>query len=93
MTRPPAFFQTTATAGNNAECVIRNAELCNKSFSTAVLIYGVLKLFCVINVLVIAVRVSGGHLCEAEAPTEPAGETAVRRAAIRFSPPRHCEAV
>ena len=32
---------------------------------------------------VIAVRVSGGHLCEAEAPTEPAGETAVRRAAIR----------
>ncbi len=33
--------------------------------------------------LVIAVRVSGGHLCEAEAPTEPAGETAVRRAAIR----------
>ena len=24
---------------------------------------------------VIAVRVSGGHLCEAEAPTEPAGET------------------
>ncbi len=33
---------------------------------------------------VIAVRVSGGHLCEAEAPTEPAGETAVRCAAIRF---------
>jgi len=33
------------------------------------------------------VRVSGGHLCEAEAPTEPAGETAVRRAAIRFSTP------
>ena len=32
-----------------------------------------------------AVRVSGGHLCEAEAPTEPAGETAVRCAAIRFS--------
>ena len=30
------------------------------------------------------VRVSGGHLCEAEAPTEPAGETAARRAAIRF---------
>ena len=26
---------------------------------------------------------SGGHLCEAEAPTEPAGETAARRAAIR----------
>jgi len=25
--------------------------------------------------LAIAVRVSGGHLCEAEAPTEPAGET------------------
>ena len=34
--------------------------------------------------LVIAVRVSGGHLCEAAAPTEPAGETAVRCAAIRF---------
>ena len=34
--------------------------------------------------LVIAVRVSGGHLCEAEAPTEPAGETAVRCVAIRF---------
>ena len=34
--------------------------------------------------LVIAVRVSGGHLCEAEAPTEPAGETAARCAAIRF---------
>ena len=34
---------------------------------------------------VIAVRVSGGHLCEAEAPTEPAGETAARRVAIRFS--------
>ena len=34
--------------------------------------------------LVIAkVRVSGGHLCEAEVPTEPAGETAARRAAIR----------
>ena len=33
---------------------------------------------------VIAVRVSGGHLCEAEAPTEPAGETAVRRAVILF---------
>ena len=26
---------------------------------------------------------SGGHLCEAEAPSEPAGETAVRCAAIR----------
>ena len=36
---------------------------------------------------VIAVRVSGGHLCEAEAPTEPAGETAVRRVAIRFPSP------
>ena len=35
--------------------------------------------------LVIAVRVSGGHLCEAEAPTEPAGETAVRCVAIRLS--------
>ena len=32
-------------------------------------------------------RVSGGHLCEAEAPTEPAGETAVRRVAIRFPIP------
>ena len=30
-------------------------------------------------------RVSGGHLCEAEAPTEPAGETAAGCAAIRFS--------
>ena len=47
----------------------------------------------VFPILVIAVRVSGGHLCEAEAPTEPAGETAVRCAAIRFSLPRHCEAV
>ena len=36
---------------------------------------------------VIAVRVSGGHLCEAEAPTEPAGETAARRAAIRSLAP------
>ena len=26
------------------------------------------------------VRVSGGHLCEAEAPTEPAGEKAVSEA-------------
>ena len=34
--------------------------------------------------LVIAVRVSGGHLCEAEAPTEPAGETAARCVAIRL---------
>ena len=33
--------------------------------------------------LVTVVRVSGGDLCEAEAPTEPAGETAVKRAAIR----------
>ena len=33
--------------------------------------------------LVIAVRVSGGHLCGAEAPTEPAGETAARCVAIR----------
>ena len=32
-------------------------------------------------------RVSGGHLCGAEAPTEPAGETAVRCAAIRSLPP------
>ena len=32
---------------------------------------------------VIVVRVSGGHLCEAEAPTEPAGETTVRCLAIR----------
>ena len=58
----------------------------NKSFNTAVLIYGVLKLFVLYKYFVIAVRVSGGHLCEAEAPTEPAGETAVRRVAIRFSP-------
>ena len=36
---------------------------------------------------VIAVRVSGGHLCKAEAPTEPTGETAVRRAAIVFPHP------
>ena len=36
---------------------------------------------------VIAVRVSGGHLCEAEAPTEPAGETAVRCVAIRSPSP------
>ena len=34
-----------------------------------------------------AVRVSGGHLCEAEAPTEPACETAARRAAIRSKSP------
>ena len=33
---------------------------------------------------VIAVRVSGGHLCGAEAPTEPAGETAARRVSIRL---------
>ena len=38
----------------------------------------------VTSCLVIAVRVSGGHLCEAEAPTEPAGETAARCVAIRF---------
>ena len=42
-------------------------------------------LFGALKTAVIAVRVSGGHLCEAEAPTEPAGETAVRRATIRFS--------
>ncbi len=42
-------------------------------------------LFGALKTAVIAVRVSGGHLCEAEAPTEPAGETAVRRAAIHFS--------
>ena len=30
---------------------------------------------------------SGGHLCEAEAPTEPACETAARRAAIRSKSP------
>ena len=35
-------------------------------------------------------RVSGGHLCEAEAPTEPAGETAVRRA-DKLSLTCHCE--
>ena len=37
------------------------------------------------SAFVIAVRVSGGHLCKAEAPTEPAGETAARRVAIRSS--------
>ena len=43
---------------------------------------------CAINCRpVIAVRVSGGHHCEAEAPTEPTGETAVRRAAIRSLAP------
>ena len=42
--------------------------------------------FCAYIKAVIAVRVSGGHLCEAEAATEPAGETAVRCAAIRFPP-------
>ena len=57
----------------------------NTSFNTAVLLYGVLKLFVLYKYFVIAVRVSGGHLCEAEAPTEPAGETSVRCAAIRFS--------
>ena len=36
--------------------------------------------------LVIAVRVSCGHLCGAEAPTEPTGETAARRVAIRSTP-------
>ena len=43
--------------------------------------------FCAYKKAVIAVRVSGGHLCDAEAPTEPAGETAVRRVAIRFPSP------
>ena len=57
----------------NSECVMRNYK--NKSLSTAVFS----------PPLVIAVRVSGGHLCEAEASTEPAGETAVKRAAIRLS--------
>ena len=61
----------------------------NTSFNTAVLLYGVLKLFVLYKYFVIAVRVSGGHLCEAEAPTEPAGETAVRCAAIRT--PCNCE--
>ena len=42
--------------------------------------------FCAYKKAVIAVRVSGGHLCDAEAPTEPAGETAVRRVAIRIFP-------
>ena len=37
------------------------------------------------SAFVIAVRVSGGHLCEAEALTEPAGETAARCVAICFS--------
>ena len=45
--------------------------------------------FCAYKKAVIAVRVSGGHLCKAEAPTEPAGETAARRAAILR--PCHCE--
>ena len=45
--------------------------------------------FCAYKKAVIAVRVSGGHLCEAETPTEPAGETAVRRVAILR--PCHCE--
>ena len=48
----------------------------NKSLSTAVY-----------SPLVIAVRVSGGHLCKAEASTEPAGETSARRAAIRSLAP------
>ena len=41
---------------------------------------------CAINCrpVIAKVRVSGGHLCKTEAPTEPAGETAVRRVAIRF---------
>ena len=65
----------------------------NKSFNTAVLIYGVLKLFVLYKYFVIAVRVSGGYLCEAETPTEPAGvrinfrlpviASAVGRVAIR----------
>ena len=37
------------------------------------------------RIVIAKVRVSGGHLCKAEAPTEPAGETAARCAAIRFS--------
>ena len=55
----------------------------NTSFNTAVLLYGVLKLFVLYKYFVIAVRVSAGHLCGAEAPPEPAGETAVRCTAIR----------
>ena len=31
------------------------------------------------------VRVSGGHLCEAEAPTEPAGEKAMQRGVVELS--------
>ena len=44
---------------------------------------------CAVNCrsVIAKVRVSGGHLCEAEAPTEPAGETADRCAAIRFPHP------
>ena len=38
------------------------------------------------RIVIAKVRVSGGHLCEAKAPTEPAGETAARRAAIRTPP-------
>ena len=56
----------------------------NTSFNTAVLLYGVLKPFVLYKYFVIAVRVPGGHLCGAEAPPEPAGETAVRCVAIRF---------
>ena len=48
-----------------------------------------LKLFVLYKYFVIAVRVSGGHLGGAEAPPEPAGETAVRCTAIRT--PCHCE--
>ena len=44
------------------------------------------KAFRMTSFFVIAVRVSGGHLCEAEAPTEPAGETAERCVAIRPLP-------
>ena len=36
------------------------------------------------RIVIAKVRVSGGHLCEAEAPTEPAGETAVRFVAIHL---------
>jgi len=37
------------------------------------------------------VRLSGGHLCEAEAPTEPAGEMCKRLRQSVLSPSRHCE--
>ena len=45
-----------------------------------------------ITFVIAKVRVSGGHLCEAEAPTEPAGETQ-SDCGNPFFHFRHCEAV